>query len=63
MSKEVITFGEIEKPKFTAIKTQYFLKDVIIDNMLISNKISSGEKNYKYFIGYIDWDYKNHSYY
>ena len=54
MSKEVITFGEIEKRKFTAIKTQYFLKDVIINNMLISNKISSGEKNYKYFIGYID---------
>ena len=25
--------------------------------MLISNKISSGEKNYKYFIGYM-FDYK-----
>ena len=25
---------------------------------IISNKISSGKKNYKYFIGYIDDDYK-----
>ena len=29
-----------------------------IDNILISNKISFGEKNYKYFIGYMDDDYK-----
>ena len=26
--------------------------------MLISKKISSGEKDYKYFIGYVDDDYK-----
>ena len=29
-----------------------------VDNMLISNKIFPCEKNFKYFIGYIDWDYK-----
>ena len=29
-----------------------------IDKILISNKISFGEKNYKYFIGYTDDDYK-----
>ena len=29
-----------------------------IDNILISNKISSGEKSYKYLIGYMDDDYK-----
>ena len=29
-----------------------------IDNILICNKISSNEKNFKYFIGYRDDDYK-----
>ena len=29
-----------------------------IDNILISNKISSGEQNYKCFIGYMDDNYK-----
>ena len=33
-----------------------------IDNILISNKISSREENYKYFIGYIDGGYKTKSY-
>ena len=29
-----------------------------IDKILMSNKISSSEKNYKYFIGSMDDDYK-----
>ena len=29
-----------------------------VDKILISNKISSSEKNYEYFIGCIDDDYK-----
>ena len=29
-----------------------------IDNILLSNKISSGEKNYKYFIGYVVDNYR-----
>ena len=29
------------------------VKDVDIVKVLVSNKISSGEKNYKYFIGYL----------
>ena len=36
----------------------FFLEDVDIENVLVSNKISSGEKNYKYFIGYFYNDYK-----
>ena len=28
------------------------------DNLLISKKTSSGKKNYKYFIGYLDNDFK-----
>ena len=31
--------------------------DVHIEKVLVSNKISFGEKNYKYFIGYL---YDNH---
>ena len=33
------------------------LRDVDIEKVLVSNKISFGEKNYKYFIGYL---YNNH---
>ena len=29
-----------------------------IDNILVADKVSSGEKNYKNFISYIDNDYK-----
>ena len=48
--KEILTFCdiEIEKSKFYRSK-----KDVDIDKVLVSNKTSSGEKNYKYFIGYL----------
>ena len=34
------------------------VKDVDIVKVLVSNKISSGEKNYKYFIGYLYGVYK-----
>ena len=44
---------EIEKNKFYRYKTPIFLKDVDIEKVLVSNKISFGEKNYKYFIGYL----------
>ena len=33
--------------------------DVDIENVLVSSKISSGEKSYKYFIGYLYVDNKN----
>ena len=48
--------------KLTAIFHRYitaiFLNIVDIDNKLISKKISFREENYKYFLGYIDADYK-----
>ena len=34
------------------------LKDVDIEKVLVSNKISSGETNSKYFIGYMYNDHK-----
>ena len=55
MTEEILTFGgtEIEKNKFYWHKTLIFSKDVDIKKVLVSNKISFGEKNYKYFIGYL----------
>ena len=34
------------------------MRDVDIEKVLVSNKISFGEKNYKYFIGYFYHDHK-----
>ena len=55
MGKEILTFEgiEIEKNKFHHHKISYFLGDEDIEKALVSNKISFGEKNYKYFIGYL----------
>ena len=60
MGNEILTFGdiEIEKHKFQRCKNSIFLEDVEIDNILVSNNISSSKKNYKYSIGYLDDDYK-----
>ena len=53
MRKEILTFGDIEIEKKIV-----FLREVNIEKILVSNKISSGEKNYKYFIGYLYNDRK-----
>ena len=55
MGKEVLTFVniEIEKNKFYHYKTLFFERDVDIEEVLVSKNISFGEKNYKYFIGYL----------
>ena len=60
MRKEILTLGDIkiEKNKFYHNKTPMFLKDVDTEKVLVSNKISFGEKNYKYFISYLYNDYK-----
>ena len=60
MGKEILTFGdtEIEKNKFYHHNCPTFLKDVDIEKVLMSNKISSGEKNCKYFIGCFYNDHK-----
>ena len=41
------------KTKVSPLHKSYYLKDADNGNILVSNKISSGEKNYKYFIGYL----------
>ena len=65
MGKEILTFGniEIEKNRFYPLKTPFFIYlfiylfifggDVHIEKIFVSNKISFGEKIYKYFIGYL----------
>ena len=37
---------------FTIIRILFFLGDLDIEKVLLSNNISFGEKNYKYFISY-----------
>ena len=46
MCKNIFTFGniEIEKNKFYHYKAPIFLGDVDIEKVLVSNKISFGEK-------------------
>ena len=55
IGKEILAFChiEIEKNKFYRHKSLTFLKDVDIEKLLVSKRISFGEKNYKYFIGYL----------
>ena len=49
MGENVITFGDnkIEKQKFQSYKYLIFIKHGHIDNILISNSVSSGAKSYK----------------
>ena len=61
MGREIIIFGdiEIEKRTFHHCKNLFSFKDLDMDNIHVSSKASSGEKNYKYFIDYKDdHDYK-----
>ena len=59
MGKEVLTFDYIKiKKKNYVYKSPIFLKDVDIEKVLASNKISFGEKSYNYFIGYLYNDHK-----
>ena len=53
MGKNVLTFGILKLKK-----TIQFLKDVDIEKVLVSKKISFGEKSYKYFIHYLYNDHK-----
>ena len=57
MGKEILTFGNIEIEK-KVNKFPVPLWEVDIDKLLVSNKISFGEKNYEYFIGYLYNDNK-----
>ena len=53
MEKAVIKFGdiEIENQKFHQHKRPISIKDVDINKIVVSNKVSFGKKGFKYFIG------------
>ena len=53
MGKEILKFGniEIEKNKFYRHKSPIYLGDVDTEKVLVSKKISFGEKYYKYLSG------------
>ena len=63
MDEEIITFDDIEteKHKSHRYKSFIFAEDLDIDDILVFNKISSGEKNHKFFIGYLYDDFKINS--
>ena len=62
--KDISMFSDIEiQKKITTIKILFFLKDVDVEKvLLVSTKIFSRERNYKYFIGrmYDDQDKSLH---
>ena len=62
MSKKALTFLYIEfqKNKFCRYKNPFLKKthSYATEKAAVSNKISFGEKNCRYFIGYLHDDYK-----
>ena len=48
--------------KFYSHKSPIFLKDLVIEKLLVSSKISCGKKNYKHFNGYLYNDHKVNPY-
>ena len=53
MEKTIIKFGNIviQKQKFHQHKGPVSIKNVDIDQIVVSNKVSFGKKGFKHFIG------------
>ena len=56
MVKTIIKFGdiEIEKQKFHPNRSPFLIKNIDINKIVVSNKVSFGKKGFKYFINYKD---------
>ena len=56
IEKTIIKFGDtkIKKQKFHQDKTPISIKNIDINKIVVSNKVSFGKKDFKYFIGYKD---------
>ena len=56
MDKKIIQFDdtEIETYKFHQNKSPFSIDNIDINKIVVSNKVSFGKKNFKYFIGYKD---------
>ena len=52
MDQEIIKFDdtEIGKYKFHQLENPISIDDIIISNIVVSNKVSFGRKNFKYLI-------------
>ena len=61
MDKTIIKFGDIEikKQKFHQHKSP-LINNIDINKIIVSNKVSFGNKGLKYFIGYKDAKKHNH---
>ena len=55
-TEKVINFGDIEiqKQKFHQHKQPISIENIDINKIVLSNRVSSGEKGLKYSIGYKD---------
>ena len=55
-TEKIIKFGDIEiqKQKFDQHKAPSSIKNIDINKIAVSNKVSFGKKAFKYFIGYKD---------
>ena len=56
MGKNIIKFGdtEIEEYKFHQYKSPILIKDIDINERVLSNKFPFGKQDFEYFIGYKD---------
>ena len=56
MEKTIIKFRniELEKQKFQQYKRPISIKNININKIVVSNKVSFGKKGFKYFISYKD---------
>ena len=56
MDKKIIKFGdtEIEKYKFYQYKSPSLIDNIDLNKIVVSNKISFGKNDFKYFISYIN---------
>ena len=56
MDKKIIKFDdtEIEKYKFDQYKRPILIDNIDVNKIVVSNKISFGKNDFKYFIGYKD---------
>ena len=56
MEKIIIKFGniEIEKYKFQQYRRPISIKNININKIVVSNKVSFSKKGFKHFLGYKD---------
>ena len=55
MDTKIIKFGDTEiKNKFYQHESLNSIKNIDINKIVVSNKVSSSKKGFKYFIGYKD---------